>query len=411
MTLYYQPVVRGILAFWLLFVCFSLMYSLLRVGQQKRYGMLAIVALLFAGCDVYWQYLNANSYFVGRYEPHYAIDLWPVWLIVFMNALLSVAALWLNIHILQWQKSHISAVSVKESFDTLPSCVCFFDESGRIYLVNEAMDRFSQALTGKHLYNGEQFFEALKQADNHYQSEDFVIFSFKDRVYSFTRYTDYIGKQRMFELIGADITKEFKQKKELEQKNRQLKEQTRLLDEYNRTLAEVIREREIMQGKSKVHDNMNILLLSTVKNIENYNESEAQELLEKWQSNTLALEKESIQYPENPLDSLESWAGTLGITMVFSGEFPTQRENARLLVTTVSECMTNALRHAGAAALYVSSNDSGALITNDGEAPVGEIKEGGGFGNLRKRAEKIGAKIEIQSIPRFSLQITYKKEE
>ena len=92
MTLFYHPLARGALALWLLFVCFALVWAVMRLLQQKRYKALLPALLFFAACDIYWQYLNANSYYVRGNKPYYIIDLSPVWLIIAVNAALSVAA-------------------------------------------------------------------------------------------------------------------------------------------------------------------------------------------------------------------------------------------------------------------------------------------------------------------------------
>ena len=410
MTLFYNPEMRAILAFWLLFICLGFVYSIVRTWQQKRYAFLAVMLVLFAGCDIYWQFLNANSYYTGDNHPYYLIDTAPVLLIVVINLALSALCIAVNIHIIKWQKKHVNAISVKESLDTLSSGVCFYDESGRIYLANEAMISTAKVLEGETLLNGKAFWAKLQCEEALYESENKLILKQGDKVLGFTKYKGSIGSQIFNEILSADVTEEYEQNMLLEEKNAELAEQNRLLEEYKTTLAQVIREREIMQSKAEIHDNMNILLMSTLKSIDDYSESQAAEVISKWKSNILELEKASEKYQKNPLETLENLASSLGIKLVFSGEFPKIKENARLLTVAVSECMTNALRHAQADTLFVASSDRGAVITNNGKAPDKPIKEGGGLSNLRKRADKENAEIIIKSQPEFSLELKYKKE-
>ena len=59
--------------------------------------------------------------------------------------------------------------------------------------------------------------------------------------------------------------------------------------------------------------------------------------------------------------------------------------------------------------IYVEMNKGTAgytaLIKNNGTPPNGTIKEGGGLTNLRRRIEKAGGKMKIQSLPEFVLSI------
>ncbi|MBR3149250.1 MAG: hypothetical protein IKF64_03690 [Eubacterium sp.] len=407
MILYYNPEIRGLLSLWMLFICFSVLYSVMMLFLQKRYKLLLPMLAAFAACDVYWQYLNANSYYVDNYAPLYKIDLCPIWIIIVINAALTVAAAAINLHILKWQKHHISAVSIKESFDTLPSGICFYENGGRNYLVNDTMDRITQSLVGQHLYNGERLWHILQSKSSLVGDENKAIVSDGEKAYGFTRYANNVNGQALYEIIASDITDEVERNRQLEEKNAELEKLNRMLEEYNKNLAEIVREREILKSKAKIHDDMNVLMMSTVKNIEKYDKEEAQKLISRWKSNILELERDTEPYRKNPRETLEELADTLGIALNLTGEFPKENENVRLFITAVSECMTNALRHADAKTLYVQSDRYGAVITNDGRQPSEPVREGGGLSNLRKRAQKTGAQITMQSAPEFKLTILY----
>lgn len=166
-------------------------------------------------------------------------------------------------------------------------------------------------------------------------------------------------------------------------------------------------ERELLQSKVKIHDDMNVLLISTMNSIENYDESEAKRVSAMWKEGVLELQRDTAPYRKNPLETLESLAESLGIALEFSGVFPDKNENVGMLITAASECMVNAIRHAGAKTVFINSTESGFTITNDGNPPACEITEGGGLSNIRSRAEKINAEFGIISTPEFILQIRY----
>ena len=81
-----------------------------------------------------------------------------------------------------------------------------------------------------------------------------------------------------------------------------------------------------------------------------------------------------------------------------------------MLITAMRECATNAVRHADADVLQVtvSCNDKAAeaVIINNGNQPAEEISEGGGLTSLRRRIERAGGQMLLQSTPRFMLTVT-----
>ncbi|MBQ7596460.1 MAG: hypothetical protein IJU45_07340 [Clostridia bacterium] len=410
-TIFYHPEIRGLLSLWLLFICLALVWAIMQLWQQKRYKPLVPTLMFFAVCDIYWQYLNAYSFYIGGNKEYYKIDYAPIWLIVIINAVLSVLVTGYVYHIYRYKREHISAVSVKESFDTLPSGVCFYEDDGRVYLVNDAMDKLTQSLVGQHLYNGARLWQIVKSRSMPLSKENRAIVEIGSKTYGFSRHENEVNAQKLYELIAVDITEEAEQNRQLERKNAALEQLNRVLDEYNANLADIVREREIVQSKTKIHDDMNVLLISTMNSIENYSRAASEQIVKMWNSNIIELQKDTAPYRKNPLETLENLAESLGIMLEFSGEFPGENDNLRLLMAAVSECMTNAIRHAGAKTLYVQSDKSGFVISNDGNPPEKEITEGGGLSNLRRRANKADSELIIRSKPEFSLTVKYKEVE
>lgn len=406
-TIFYHPTVRGLLSLWLLFICFSLVWALMQLLQQKRYKLIAPALVFFAGCDIYWQYLNAYSFFIGTNKEYYKIDYAPIWLIVVINAVLTVAAFGFVYHIYRWGKSHITAVSVKESFDTLESGICFFEDSGRLYLVNDVMDKLTQKLVGQHLYNGERLWKILKENSAELDDDNRAVVEIERKTYSFSRYKNTVNGQELYEIIASDITGEAAQNRQLEIKNADLEQLNAALEEYNKNLENIVREREILQSKAKIHDDMNVLLVSTVNSIENYDEAESKHISRMWNEGILELQKDTEEYRKNPLETLNNLADSLGVKLVFEGSFPENNATLRLLIMAVSESMINAVRHANATAIFVSSDEFGFEVTNNGAPPVSEVKAAGGLNNLRERANSLGAALTVESFPRFVLKIKY----
>jgi len=93
---------------------------------------------------------------------------------------------------------------------------------------------------------------------------------------------------------------------------------------------------------------------------------------------------------------------------------PQQESVAYLLTCAVRECVTNAVRYAEATELYAdfSENETDATVsvTNNGKVPASQIVEGGGLSTLRRRVERAGGMMEVQSFPQFRLTVTVPKE-
>lgn len=80
---------------------------------------------------------------------------------------------------------------------------------------------------------------------------------------------------------------------------------------------------------------------------------------------------------------------------------PEDEEQSYLLMTAIMECATNTVRHARgsemAVRLFEEKNTLSVRIENNGIQPKGDIVEGGGLSDLRRRIEKAGGSMNIQS--------------
>ena len=102
------------------------------------------------------------------------------------------------------------------------------------------------------------------------------------------------------------------------------------------------------------------------------------------------------------------------LAFIQNGKLPDDESTAYLLTCAVRECVTNAVRYADASELYaVFTEDEGfatVTITNNGKLPESEIIEGGGLSTLRRRVERAGGSMSVQSFPKFQLTVTVPTE-
>ena len=85
----------------------------------------------------------------------YFIAYVPVWIV---NVIFLV---WILFKDYKARKNSISPLSVKESFDNLPTGLCFSKSNGMIQLVNYQMNELSHIITGDDLQNANVFWDAV----------------------------------------------------------------------------------------------------------------------------------------------------------------------------------------------------------------------------------------------------------
>lgn len=92
------------------------------------------------------------------------------------------------------------------------------------------------------------------------------------------------------------------------------------------------------------------------------------------------------------------------------------RQNQQLLLTIARECITNAVRYAGANRLEITITPQGGgqrwQFENDGPPPADPaITPGGGLTAIQRRVMQAGGTMEVQARPRYRLCVNLPKEE
>ena len=348
----------------------------------------------------------------------YSLAFLPIWAIFLMVAFLLMIVLISLLVIIRKRTSSLTAMSIKEAIAILPKGLCFFDETGRLLLTNEQIDKECQELTGEHLYDGIVFYLKMKNGSlsggnvSSFSPNSIIIEKKNGRVTCYKRILHEMDGRTIYELSSTDITKEFALKKVNEKKNEELKMMNLRLRKYGETVTEVTREKEILATRVKVHGNIGSLILQTKKSLleEDYDKGE---LMSKWEdlaSLIFAKDEEKDKFEE-----LDSMARNLGIRIEYEGERPHDKENEKIFANAIFECLTNLAKHTSGTELYVKIQKENNMniieITNNGEPPKRKIKEGGGLSSLRSIVENSSGYMIIESNPIFKLTIKLSKEE
>lgn len=350
------------------------------------------------------------------FEPSYSFLKLPLWVFLLFVMFLFLLLIVEFVYFFFWRKKNLSPLSIKESFDTLPMGICFYDDNGLIRLSNTEMDDASFFLDKEALLNGSTFYERLEKKeipDVTYLSisPHEVILQKDDKVLSFRHYLHQIEKKDIHEIDESDITKTYELTKELEKKTKELQRLQKRLLSYEKNAKELITEKEILETKIHIHGNLGKLLLITKEKMkQNLSHSEKEELLLLWEKGIDAFLTSEKEEKKDGLQVLEETAKRIGIEIVFQGErYEKDSKEEKILLQAIHESLTNAVKHAQAKTLFVTLKKEKLHdiieIRNDGLLPKKEILEGGGLSSLRKLVEENLGKMEIVSKDIFLLRI------
>ena len=154
--------VMGIFAVHLFFIGAAAFVLMIR--QKRATGSVtALLAVLFS--YGLFQYIGA---FLQETEAQYHAQTtgrfaaaFPDWMILSVCVALTIGEMLLFYSIVSHRKKRITMMSIKEATDSLPMGILCYVPSGRILLVNPAMERFVKMLTGELLADGASFAEKL----------------------------------------------------------------------------------------------------------------------------------------------------------------------------------------------------------------------------------------------------------
>lgn len=318
-------------------------------------------------------------------------------------------------------KRSLSRESIKEGIDNLPDGVCFFDEHGAVRLINRKMLSVGIMLFGSEiqtldelhaaLLNPPAFVERLDEAVLLYRFPDGTVRRFTERAI-----TDR-GGNAVTEVIAADITELYTNQAELNRENARLAEANQGMKRLLDNMGEIVREKEILSMKMRVHDDIGHSILAAKKALlQQQDIAVIRENAAQWERAVDVLYRANnlAQIPDE-WEAVKARARDLEVEIELDGELPEHELMRHLLFLAVRECVTNCVRHAGGSKVFVAltSNEKEitCVITNNGKAPEHEITEGGGLSGLRRRIEREGGRMKLQSAPHFALSVIFSLKE
>ena len=341
-------------------------------------------------------------------------------------------------------RDKLSPGSVKESLDALPDGVCFFSEDGRILLSNRRMQHISSDITGIGILNGEKLWRCIEEKSVKTDvSDGLVILTSDSKVWNVRRSEIEAEGNRINEIVALDVTEQYELRRELEERNERLNSVNERLRIFSRDMSRLTAEKELLDAKIKVHDDLGRSLLAFRAYLTaEPSKRDRSKLLPLWRYVISVMKKETA--PSEEWDAIEKTAESLHIQIEINGDLPAgladlpvSGEVRSAIMAAIRECLTNTARHAGGDRLFVlikcgaeqgadhastsgSSSASGTApcadaphgirveITNNGRMPLTPVQEAGGLSNLRHMVERAGGIMTIESSPQFLLRLDFK---
>ena len=341
-------------------------------------------------------------------------------------------------------RDKLSPGSVKESLDALPDGVCFFSEDGRILLSNRRMQHISSDITGIGILNGEKLWRCIEEKSVKTDvSDGLVILTSDSKVWNVRRSEIEAEGNRINEIVALDVTEQYELRRELEERNERLNSVNERLRIFSRDMSRLTAEKELLDAKIKVHDDLGRSLLAFRAYLTaEPSKRDRSKLLPLWRYVISVMKKETA--PSEEWDAIEKTAESLHIQIEINGDLPAgladlpvSGEVRSAIMAAIRECLTNTAHHARGDRLFVlikcgaeqgadhastsgSPSASGTApcddaphgirieITNNGRAPLVPIQEAGGLSNLRHMVERAGGIMTIESSPQFLLRLDFK---
>ena len=316
----------------------------------------------------------------------------------------------------------ITSQSVKETMDARTDGICYASVEGQPILVNRQMNQICGKLFQTEILNLNHFWKTLYQVKTSetvevVRTEPTLILRFSDtEVWNFRKKEVVMNGNIYQEVIAYDVSEEYQLNQELKFRNIRLNQVNERLMKFNEEVEEVTRQKEMLDAKMKVHDDLGRALIALrVYLAEPKNQKNREELLAMWKYIVASMEYEAGEKESRQtFEALKEMAHSMGVEVIADGEIPKSEKEQQILYMLLREGLNNMLKHAGGHRLYLEMREleEGLRIrlTNDGKVPEHKIVEKGGLKNLRSMVELAGGTFYVESFPAFAIYVNLMRE-
>lgn len=314
----------------------------------------------------------------------------------------------------------LTARSIKEGFDDLPTAACYFTTEGTVKLCNLQMFRVYRALSGQDLQTLDELHTQIEQPvygqKVGLENPVFLLPDGRCWFYTETPVTTEDGTLYT-EAVFSDVTELYEKRQELLAQTEELRQMSHQLKELSDHVQEMTREKEILTFKTRLHDQMGYGLAAVRQClVQKKTPDEGDTALHPLERAVQLFQRDSSALTEETeWTAFVQDAAALGVTVQLTGTLPAGAARQQLLLTVARECFANAVRHADATILNLTisetEKETAWSFTNNDTPLAGPVTPGGGLTALQRRVRAEGGKLRISAAPRYQLCIELPKEE
>ena len=215
--------------------------------------------------------------------------------------------------------------------------------------------------------------------------------------------------------FASEVSELCQSKALLKKENQKLQEMSAAMKALSKNVVTLTREEETLSMKMRVHDNLGYSVLATQRMLMRESEEDRDMFLSQWKQTLDLLNKDNESVEGEQLHrQVQERAKVLGVKIIYTGEKVWESHISELMDIILLEALSNCVRHAGASELYVKfsieEQEWVMVLTDNGQKPEKNIKEGGGLSGIRKRVEQCGGSMRITAAPRFSITVKLLRE-
>ena len=406
----------GIFSFMITALC---IFGLVRLTSSKlgRLGAMiySLCILISLSLCVYFGAAVDNAEHGGYIASYiYLFGKTPVWLFVILLAAAAAGAVAVTFAVSVKIKNSLTPTSLLEGLDGMPDGICYSDENGASVLINRRMQHIINTVFGPDFTGMEQLKnidkEKLQDGCKAGRQGDGLFLMLSDgTVYDLRTDSVSYGKEKFDECIAYDVTEQYKKSLEMRRRNEHLAQVNGKIREYSKSMDKIIREKELLDAKIRIHDDMGRALLS-LRSYLSRQERDREALTTLWRVTVSVLRCETVpDVSSDRMSALSDAAEAVGVKLYFDGEIPDNSAAEEISAAAVRECLTNTVKHADGSNLYIKTQTVNGCfiikIKNDGRPPEKPIVETGGLRTLRKSVEQHGGEMNTEWKNGFVLTI------
>lgn len=324
----------------------------------------------------------------------------------------------ININVINFNaiRTSISALSITQAVDTLPTGVLYSESDGYIVLSNYQMQNLMLAITGKVFRNAVEFYESLisdkyKSRYKKVELEGQAVYLLPDNTaWIFTKTGIPLQMKNYIHISAVDVSENWALTSKLQDQDQELREKSSELKNTISNLHILSKEKEIENAKIRAHDILGQRLTVLLRMIQNDDKLDYDLL--KSLSKGLLEELKAEDNQKSPLDELKTIQQiftSIGVDINFKGQLPQDEEQANLVVDIIRESSANAVRHGFASRVDIGSEEKETSynlnISNIGHTSSDPVTPGSGIKTIRKKVNAMGGTLEIIPHPKFTLSV------